>query len=308
MRVLLVVNPHASRFSGRTRDRVARTLAREHKVDLAQTGHPGQATALTRAAVAGGSEVAAVLGGDGTVNEVVNGLAGSEAALGLLGGGHSNVFARGLGLPTDPDRAVAHLVELLAVGARRRVSLGRADGRCFTFSAGLGLDGAMVREVERRQRAKQLYGDRAYVAAGLKTLLVDYDREQPHLRVHLPGGRPVVGFFALVGNGDPFSYLGRRPFRPTPLATWEGGLDVLVGQTMATRTLARAITGMLSPKPRSGYPRLPVWHDEDDVALSADVPLAFQLDGEYLGDRTSVGVECLRRALPVVAPAAGWRA
>ena len=308
MRVLLVVNPHASRFSGRTRDRVARALAREHKLDLVQTGHPGQATTLARAAVAGGSEVAAVLGGDGTVNEVVNGLAGSGAALGLLGGGHSNVFARGLGLPADPDRGVTRLLELLAAGARRRVSLGRADGRHFTFSAGLGLDGAMVREVERRQRAKQLYGDRAYVAAGLKTLLVDYDRGQPHLSVHLPGRPVVAGFFALVGNGDPFSYLGRRPFRPTPRATWEGGLDVLVGRTMATRTLAWALTGMLSPNPRSGYPRLPVWHDEDGVALHADVPLAFQLDGEYLGDRTSVEVECLRSALPVVAPPAAARA
>jgi diacylglycerol kinase family enzyme len=306
MRVALICNPHASRFSGRQRDRVVAVLGRAHKVEVLQTGHAGQATDLARGAVAGGAEVVAVLGGDGTVNEVVNGLRGTTAALGLLGGGRVNVVARGLGLPADPDRAAAHLAELLAAGARRRLTLGMAGDRCFALNADLGLGGVIVREVERRQRAKQLYGDRAYVAAGLKALLVDYDRERPHLTVHLPDGRPPLrGFFALVGNGDPFTYLGRRPFRPTPQATWEGGLDLLVGQTMATRALVRAVGGMLSPHPRSGYPGLPVLHDVDGFSLESDIPLPFQLDGEYVGDRTSVRFGCLRSALSVVAPPRG---
>jgi diacylglycerol kinase family enzyme len=304
VRVALIANPHASRFSGRQRDRVVAALTARHKVELLQTGHPGQATELAARAVAGGAEVVAVLGGDGTVNEVVNGLRGTGAALGLLGGGRVNVVARGLGLPADPDRAAARLLELLAAGApARRLTLGVAGDRCFALNAGLGLGGAIVREVERRQRAKQLYGDRAYVAAGLKALLVDHDREHPHLTVHLPDGRPPLrGFFTLVGNGDPFTYLGRRPFRPTPEATWEGGLDLLVGQTMATRSLVRAVGGMLSPHPRAGHPGLPVLHDLDGFSLESDIPLPFQLDGEYVGDRTSVTFSCLRSALGVVAP------
>jgi diacylglycerol kinase family enzyme len=302
LRVAVVVNPQASRFSGRRRDRAVAALAAAHKVELLQTTHAGQATELAADAVAGGTEVVAVLGGDGTVNEVVNGLRGSSAALGLLGGGRVNVVARGLGLPADPDRAVARLLELLAAGSRRHLSLGVADERCFALNAGLGLGGAIVREVERRQRAKQLYGDRAYVAAGLKALLVDYDREHPHLTVHLADGRLLRGFFTLVGNGDPFTYLGRRPFRPTPGAAWEGGLDLLVGQTMATGSLAKALTGMLSPHPRAGYPSMPVLHDLERFSLTADIPLPFQLDGEYVGDRTSVAFGCLRSALCVIAP------
>jgi diacylglycerol kinase family enzyme len=304
LRLALIANPHASRFSGRQRDRVVATLAAGHKLEVVQTRHRGQATELARQAVAGGAEVVAVLGGDGTVNEVINGLRGSEAALGLLGGGRVNVVARGLGLPADPERAAARLVELLAAGSpARRLSLGVAGERCFALNADLGLGGAIVREVERRQRAKQLYGDRAYLAAGLKALLVDFDRDHPHLTVHLPGGRPPLrGFFTLVGNGDPFTYLGRRPFRPTPQATWDGGLDLLVGQTMATRSLARALTGMLSPHPRAGYPGFPVLHDVDGFSLESDIPQPFQLDGEYVGDRTSVTFGCLRSALAVVAP------
>ncbi len=305
MRLALIANPHASRFSGRQRDRVVAALAARHKVEVLQTAHPGQATALASQAVASGVEVVAVLGGDGTVNEVVNGLRGSVTDLGLLGGGRVNVLARGLGLPADPDRAAVRLVELLAAGARRRLTLGVAGDRCFALNAGLGLGGAIVREVERRQRAKQLYGDRAYLAAGLKALLVDHDRDHPHLTVHLPDGRPPLrGFFTLVGNGDPFTYLGRRPFRPTPQATWDGGLDLLVGQTMATRSRVRALPGMLSPHPRAGYPGLPVLHDIDGFSLESDIPLPFQLDGEYVGDRTSVTFGCLRSALAVFAPPA----
>jgi diacylglycerol kinase family enzyme len=305
LRVALVTNPHASRFSGRQRDRVVAALGAAHKLEVLQTSHPGQATELAARAAAGGAEVVAVLGGDGTVHEVVNGVRGSATALGLLGGGRVNVVARGLGLPADPDRATARLLELLAAGARRRLSLGVADERCFALNAGLGLGGAIVREVERRQRAKQLYGDRAYVAAGLKALLVDQGRAHQHLTVHLPDGQPPLrGFFALVSNGDPFTYLGRRPFRPTPQATWDGGLDLLVGQSMATRSLARALTGMLSPHPRAGYPGMTLLHDVDGFTLSADIPLPFQLDGEYVGDRTSVTFGCLRSALAVVAPPA----
>jgi diacylglycerol kinase family enzyme len=224
MRLALVVNPDATRFAARRRDRVVNQLAARHKLDVYHTTHIGHATELARRAVADGVEAVVVMGGDGTVNEVVNGLPGAAVPLGLVGGGKTNVLARSLGLPDDVMRATARLLELLESGERRRVSLGLAGGRRFTFSAGLGLDGAIVREVERRHRAKQLYGDRAYVAAGLMTLLVGYDRDTPHLTLHAEGSSAVRGFFALVGNGDPFTYLGPRP-RPAsrePSTSWSG--------------------------------------------------------------------------------------
>jgi diacylglycerol kinase family enzyme len=303
MRVVLLANPGATRFTPRLRDRVAGLLAAEHDLELVMTKHAGQATELARAAAVGGAEVVAVLGGDGTVNEVVNGIRGAAVALGLLGGGKANVFTRGLGLPDDTLPATTRLLELLRDGSRRRISLGLAEGRCFTFGAGLGVDGAIVREVERRRRAQQFYGDHTYVAAGLKTLLVGYDRRRPHLRVHLPGGRPpLTGFFALVANGDPYTYLRRLPFRPTPQACWEGGLDLLLAQTMSARAITRALGGMLSRRPRAAYAGFPVLHDQAGFCLESDVPLPFQLDGEYLGDRARVDFQSLDGALEVVAP------
>ena len=305
MLVALIVNPHATKVSERVRRRVTAALAVEHKVKVHLTGQPGHGGELTRRAVDDGAELVVVLGGDGTVNEVVNGLSGTSVPLGLAGGGKTNVFARGLGLPGDTTHACDRLLELLRAGTMRRISLGNADGRAFTFGAGLGLDGAIVRDVERRRRARQLYGDSAYVAAGLKTLFLSYDREHPHLKVRrAPGRASLTGFFALVSNGDPFTYLGRRPFRPTPLATWEGGLDVLVGQTMSAPAITRALTGMLSPRPRATYPRFPVLHDERSFVLESDVPLAFQLDGEYLGDQTRVEFRLEEHTLEVVAPTA----
>jgi diacylglycerol kinase family enzyme len=303
MLVALIVNPHATRASERVRRRVSAALAAEHKLRVQLTGQPGHGAELARRAVDDGAELVVVLGGDGTVNEVVNGLYGTAVPLGLVGGGKTNVFARGLGLPADTSHACDRLLELLRAGTTRRVSLGNAGGRVFTFGAGLGLDGAIVREVERRRRARQLYGDPVYVAAGLKTLFLSYDREHPHLKVHAgPARPPLTGFFALISNGDPFTYLGRRPFRPTPAATFEGGLDVLVGQTMSAPAITRALTGMLSPRPRTSYPKFPVLHDQRSFVLESDVPLAFQLDGEYLGDHTRVDFRVEEHALEVVAP------
>jgi diacylglycerol kinase family enzyme len=303
MLVALIMNPHATRVSERVRREVIDALAAEHKVVVHLTGQPGHGSALANRAVDDGAQLVVVLGGDGTVNEVVNALCGTDVPLGLVGGGNTNVFARGLGLPADTRHACKRLLELLRIGSTQRVSLGRAGGRVFTFGAGLGLDGAIVREVERRRRARQLYGDSAYVTAGLKTLFRGYDRERPHLKVRRGAGQALLtGFFALVSNGDPFTYLGRRPFRPTPRATWEGGLDVLVGQTMSTLAIARVLTGMLSPRPRSSYPGFPVLHDQRSFVLESDVPLPFQLDGEYLGDYTRVDFRCEERALNVVAP------
>jgi diacylglycerol kinase family enzyme len=304
MRVWLIANPVGTRVRAATRARVGAILAARHDLTVVQTRRRGHATELAGEAASAGAELVVVLGGDGTVNEVLNGLA-PGTLLGLAGGGKTNVFARALGLPPHPVAASARLLELLDAGVRRTVSLGEASGRRFAFGAGLGMDGAIVREVERWRRSLGLHDDAAYLVAGLHTLAT-WDRSRPRLTVRPGSGRPPMrGFFAIAGNGDPYTYLGGLPLRPTPDARFEANLDLLVGQTMSTRLILKALAGMLSTRPMNAHQGLPVLHDVSDCRLEAEVPLPFQVDGEYLGDRTEVELRSLPDALTVVAPSVG---
>jgi diacylglycerol kinase family enzyme len=310
----MIVNPAGTRVRTRTQAEVARVLARHHQLSVVQTTHRGHATTLAREALAAGVELVVVMGGDGTVNEVLNALpmASPDATgppvplLGLVGGGKTNVFARALGLPSDPRKAAAQLVSLLRAGSVREVTLGEASGRKFAFGAGLGLDAAIVRDVERWRSTNAVHhDDGAYVLAGLYEL-AGWGRSRPYLTVHLPDGRPPLrGYFAVASNGDPYTYLGPRPFRPTPRARFEGNLDLVVGQTASKRALTRALAGWLSGRSLPDFPGLPVLHDESLARLEADRPLPLQLDGEYLGDHTDVEIRAHPHALRVVAPMEG---
>src|SRR5687768_11921903 len=150
MRVLLLVNASASSVTARTRVMIAKALSADHTVEVAETSRRGHATRLAQGAAADGVDVVVVLGGDGTLNEAANGLAGSSTALAPLPGGSTNVFARTIGLPDDPVEATQLLLEALAAGSIRRVGLGSVNGRYFLFHVGMGFDAAVVQQVERR--------------------------------------------------------------------------------------------------------------------------------------------------------------
>jgi diacylglycerol kinase family enzyme len=332
MRAWLIVNPASTSVRPRLRTDVASALKGRQgprakgktRLDLTvvHTSHRGHASRLAREAAEAGAGLIVVMGGDGTVNEVLNGMAGAQGSavprdapmLGLVGGGKTNVFARALGLPGQPLKAANALLALLDSEERRHISVGEANGRRFAVGAGLGLDGAIVREVERQRRVNRIHDDRVYVLAGLRAV-AQWDRSRPRLRLELGDragaaegldGRepppPIPGYFAIASNGDPYTYLGPRPFRPTPEARFEGGLDLLAGQSMAPAVLTRAIAGMLAGRALPPFPGLPVFHDYERARMVSEVPLPFQVDGEYLGDVTEVGVRRWADALTVVAP------
>ncbi|WP_421120854.1 diacylglycerol/lipid kinase family protein [Aquihabitans daechungensis] len=121
MKVLLLVNPFSSSVTARTRVLIRKALAGAHDVELVETARRNHATRLAQGAAAEGVDVVIVLGGDGTVNEAANGLAGTGTALGVLPGGSTNVFARSIGLPNDPIEATTRLLEAMAAGSIERV-------------------------------------------------------------------------------------------------------------------------------------------------------------------------------------------
>jgi len=160
VRALLIVNPHATSTTQLRRDVIVRALSSAGELEVVQTRYRGHATALAAAAGHDGFGLVLTFGGDGTVNEVVNGILGANPvngdarpALAALPGGNANVFTRAMGLPTDPVDAAGQVLAALTEGRSQSIGLGLAGDRYFTFNAGLGLDAEVVRAVDG-QRAR----------------------------------------------------------------------------------------------------------------------------------------------------------
>jgi diacylglycerol kinase family enzyme len=325
VRALLVVNPKATTTSPRARDVIARALGSELKVDVRETAARAHATELAREAAADGYDVVVALGGDGTVNEVVNGLLADGVradtpVLAVVPGGSANVFVRALGGPRSPVDATADLLAALRAGRTRQIGLGVADAsapgggaqrRWFTFCAGLGFDAEVIERVERLRALGRTASPGLYVASAVRHFLVGADRRHPAVTLDVPGERSVGPLaLAIVANTDPWTYLGSRPVHPLPRASFETGLDVLAPRGLgAARTLA-LIPGMLAPpRPeddRAARRARAPWlrgverrHDLDEFTLRCARPLALQVDGDLLGPVERVTFTSVPRALRV---------
>src|SRR3954447_25328563 len=213
MKVLLLVNAAASAVTARGRVVIQKALSADHEVTAAETSRRGHASRLAQGAAADGVDVVVVLGGDGTLNEAANGLAGTDTALGVLPGGSTNVFARTIGTPPDPIEATGSLLAALARGSVRPVGLRSVNGRYSLFPGGIGFDAGVVAQVERRAELKRYAGHPLFVWAAFATWFRHYDRTRPRFSVcHEPGGAVVDdGYLAIVQNTNPYTYLGSRP-------------------------------------------------------------------------------------------------
>ena len=305
MRALLVVNPKATATTPGMRDVLAYALSSETKLDVVQTEARGHATSLARQAVLEGLDLVVALGGDGTVNEVVNGLlvdgpSGALPALGVVPGGNANVFARALGLPATAVEATGHLVTSLRTGRRRSVGLGTADGRWFTFCAGLGLDAEVVRRVEVRRADGRRATPGLFVRQGVSHFFRGAERRAPAITVQLDGGPMERIGLALVCNTTPWTYLGARPVQPCPRASFDTGLDLFGLRRLGTVSTLRHLRQILARTPQPGGRNVLALHDQDGFVLRADRPLPLQVDGDDLGDRTQVVFRSVPRALDVI--------
>lgn len=307
MRALLVVNPKATSVSARTRDVLARALASDLKVDVVETEARGHAVTLAAQAGPDGFGLVVALGGDGTVNEIVNGLLvdgpGPEVpALAVVPGGSANVFARALGVPPDPVEATSEILDALRAGRLRRLGLGRADERWFTFTAGAGLDAEVVEIVERRREEGRVATPSLYLRSAVRQFLHGTDRRHAAMTLCRPGEPDITGLFmALVGNTDPWTYLGSRPVRPCPQASFDTGLDLMALRRLGLPGTLRTARQMLSAEPRLRGRGVLSLHDCPELTLVADRPVAFQVDGDFAGPRHRVVLRSVPDALDVVA-------
>ena len=152
-------------------------------------------------------------GGDGTLNEVANGLAGTDVPVSVLPGGSTNVVCRTLGIPNDVVDATEHLLALADDWQPRKIDLGKVDERHFVFSCGVGIDATVVKRVDAHPRLKSTAGPYYYSWAAVSAFYRSYLLNPVRLRVEVDGGEPVEGVTALAQNSDPFTYFASRPVR-----------------------------------------------------------------------------------------------
>lgn len=294
MRALLVVNPKATTTTQKGREVLTRALGSDLDVEVAETRNRGHAAALACRAAREGLDLVVALGGDGTVNEVVNGLltdgpAPDLPALAVVPGGSTNVFARSLGQSNSPVEATGEILAALRAGHSRRIGLGRAGERWFTFNAGFGFDAEVVHRMERRRRRGDTASHAKYVRAALTQFFIRTDRRHPAITLRMPGEEPRDKlFFAIVSNTAPWTYLGNRPVLPTPEASFDTGLDLFAPGRMGVVRTVYYLSQVLRREPRLGGRRLVRLHDVGEFMLSASRPLDLQVDGDHLGQHTEV--------------------
>jgi diacylglycerol kinase family enzyme len=310
VRALLIINPRATTTTKPVREVIVRTLAAKAEIEVVETRHRGDARDIAAGAAAAGWDALLVLSGDGTINEVVNGLMDKTSAsaeqlpaLGALPGGNANVFTRDLGVPPDPLAAVEVIAARLAAGTTRTVGLGLAGDRYFTFNAGLGWDAEVIHAVEHQRAQGRPASNRLYMRTALREYYLRTDRRHPNLSVQAADGTRVepVGL-ALLANTSPWSYVGQRPMSPTPRASFDTGLDAFLLRRLRTISTLNAMRQMArrSGRPVTGKYAVTL-HDQPAITVRAREPAALQVDGDYVGDFASVTFRSVPDALRVIA-------
>lgn len=265
---------------------IQKALSADHEVSLAETSRRGHATRLARGAAATGTDAVVVLGGDGTMNETANGLAGTNCAMAPLPGGSTNVFARTIGLPNDPIEATSVLLDALSRGSIRKVGLGSVNGRYFLFHVGMGFDAAVVAQVEQRTMLKRYAGHLLFVYFAFTTWFRHYDRTRPRFAVRHEDGTVVDdGYFTICLNTNPYTFFGNRPLDIAPNAGLDRPLVTITVRTMRFMGVLRAAGLALAGGGRvRRHRKVDYRADERRLVVDGYGPFPYQVDGEPLGD------------------------
>jgi diacylglycerol kinase family enzyme len=301
-RVRLIVNPVASGVRDRTVRTAMGALGVRLDVELVETDHRGHATGLAAGAAAAGFDGIVAMGGDGTANEVLNGI-GDALPVGILPAGGTSVLARALGMPRHIGPAATRIADALVEGRERFINLGLVNGRRFSFASGLGADAQAVRLVDGAGRPKGRRPGDAYFAAQIMRTLLRGDFREPALEVLMQDEVVARGGSIFVANVHPWSYVGPFALKLAPRATFEGGLDVVIPSDMRRRHLPRYATQLLVTGSQAyRTDRLLAYlHDVDEVRVACSRPLPLHVDGDDLGDVEEAHFAVVRDAARILA-------
>lgn len=308
----MIVNPYSSGMTSKREREIVLTLREHMDLEVRRTERGGHAPKLAQELIESGHlDVLIACGGDGTANEVLNGMdlsdgsASSRPRFAILPAGGTNVLARSVGLPNHPIKATRALAKSIVDGTRRRINLAVVDERVFMFAAGVGLDAEVVKRIEQRRSGRRP-SDAAHVAAILGIYATSRWVLEDRMTITVDGhSDPIRSAMVLVGNTTPMTYMGRTPLHFMPDCTLEGGLDLVaphrVNALFAIRNAAQAMgVGRKKERLVKGT-ALQRFHDVSGFTIECDEPQPVQVDGEFIGDRTHIRFGLLRDAIDLVA-------
>ncbi len=310
MKVMLLINPSASSVDWKGRMAANSALVGDHDLTTVETTKRDDATELARQAAEDGFEAVVVFGGDGTLNEAANGLAGTSTALAALPGGSTNVFARTIGMAPKITRAAAQLQAALGrTDTMRTFGLGTVkapdtNGRHFLFHLGIGYDAEVVAQVERRSGLKRKIGQAIFVYSSFSTYFKHYDHRKPSFALDFPDGTSVEnGFFTICLNTNPYTYLGRRPLSVTPDTGPERGLVTVTTKKLKVRTLLMLFgSAMGSGNRLRRSPNVDYHTDLTSLTVRGHKPFPHQVDGDYLGKAMELTVTHGEASIRLIVP------
>ena len=309
-RMLIIVNPYATTVSDRLKNLVVYALQGRYDVEAVLTEAQHHAIEIGREACEGGYDIVVAFGGDGTLNEVANGLAGTDVPVSVLPGGSTNVVARTLGVPNDVVDATEHLLGLADDFHPRRVDLGVANGRRFVFACGAGLDATAARTVDSHPKLKARGGRWYYTWAAVSGFYGSYLRNPVRMRMRV-NGSTTEGVTAIAQNSDPFSYFGNQPLRICENAALDNGtLSVAMLRRAAQRDVPTIAARVLMKSVRTpGHRQIDHFEGVAECrveSVSKDPeghirPFPVQVDGDYIGDHGELELGIEPGALAVIA-------
>jgi diacylglycerol kinase family enzyme len=310
-RMLIIVNPYATTVSDRLRNLVVYALQGRYEVEAVSTEAQNHATEIGREVRDHGYDVVVAFGGDGTLNEVANGLAGTDVPVSMLPGGSTNVVCRTLGIPNDVVDATEHLLALADDWAPRKIDLGRVDDRHFVFACGAGIDATVVRRVDAHPKLKSRTGPYYYTWAAVSSFYRHLLLNPVRIRATVGGAESAEGVTAIVQNSDPFTYFASRPIRVCEDVSIEDGtLSLGVLKRAAQRDMPTLIARLFSEsRPGARHRQVVHFGDVGTAAIESisenkdgsPRPFPLEVDGDYIGERTRIELQAEPGALTIVA-------
>ncbi|MEN9693057.1 MAG: hypothetical protein RLZZ330_701 [Actinomycetota bacterium] len=309
MRVMLITNPFATTSGGWTKEVIVRSLEAQFDLQIEFTTHRMHAAELAKTARLEKFDGIVTLGGDGTINEVINGLLDPEVAefpqpiLAPIPGGLANVFPRSLGFSSDAVLATGQVVEAIEQKNSELIPLGKMNDRWFAFNAGLGLDAGIVSTMEALRAEGKKASPSTYLLASLKHYFKEADTTHPHLTVENSDGQTVDDvFMVIVQNTSPWFFIGSVALDFSPDASFKKRLDAVALTALSPTSIAAYITEAAARIPTEKRSNSVWLKDTAELVVTSDAPIAAQVDGDHVGDITRAvfthHADALRVAVP----------